>query len=127
MLNLDTHILLFALNDELEKNEKKILSSHQWSISSIVLWEIFKLSQLKKIEIDLNDPETIRILSKIHQWPIDIKICQTIEKLDFKGDPADEIISATSLVHNVPLLTRDQQILKSKIVPLAFSVGTKPG
>lgn len=38
---------------------------------------------------------------------------------DFKSDPADEIIAATSLVHRVPLLTRDRKIKKSKIVPFA--------
>jgi len=40
-------------------------------------------------------------------------------RLDFRGDPADETIAATSLVHNVPLVTRDRVILSSKVVPLA--------
>jgi PIN domain nuclease of toxin-antitoxin system len=39
--------------------------------------------------------------------------------LDFTGDPADELIAATSVVHAVPLLTRDKQIRKSKLVPIA--------
>ena len=119
MLNLDTHILLFALKGELTAKEEKILSHHQWSIASIVLWEIAKLSQLHRIDIDLNDAETVRILSKIYTWPLDLKVCQTLEKLDFEGDPADEIIAATSIVHQIPLLTRDRKILKSKIVPFA--------
>lgn len=38
--------------------------------------------------------------------------------LDFAGDPADEIIAATSIVHNVPLITKDRHIKKSKVVPL---------
>jgi predicted nucleic acid-binding protein len=29
------------------------------------------------------------------------------------------LIAATSVVHNVPLLTRDRSLLRSKIVPLA--------
>ena len=32
---------------------------------------------------------------------------------------ADELIAATSLVHNLPLVTRDRTLLKSKQVPLA--------
>jgi PIN domain nuclease of toxin-antitoxin system len=36
-----------------------------------------------------------------------------------KGDPADELIAATSIVHKVPLLTRDRALLKSKRIPLA--------
>jgi PIN domain nuclease of toxin-antitoxin system len=39
-------------------------------------------------------------------------------RLDFRGDPADEIIAATSVVHRVPLLTRDRRIRGSRIVPL---------
>ena len=39
--------------------------------------------------------------------------------LDFDGDPADELIAATSVVHGVPLLTRDRKIRTSKLVPLA--------
>lgn len=34
------------------------------------------------------------------------------------GDAADELIAATSVVHQVPLLTRDRSILQSRLVPL---------
>ena len=36
------------------------------------------------------------------------------------GDPADEIIAAASIAHNIPLLTRDHIMRTSKIVPLAL-------
>lgn len=119
MLNLDTHILIYALSDELSDKEKISLSRQSWSISSIVIWEIAKLSQLNRIEIDLDSPELALVLSNIHIWPISLDVCRAIKRLDFKGDPADEIIAATSLVHNVPLITRDRNIKKSKIIPLS--------
>lgn len=31
----------------------------------------------------------------------------------------DELIAATSVVHNVPLVTRDRSLRRSRIVPLA--------
>ncbi len=117
MLNLDTHILIFALTDKLTPIEKKFLQNDIWSISSIVLWELSKLAQLGRISIDLNDADVIRVLSNIHTWPLDLKVCKAIANLDFKSDPADEIIAATSVVHQVPLVTRDKKILKSKLVP----------
>jgi predicted nucleic acid-binding protein len=40
-------------------------------------------------------------------------------KLDFRSDPADEIIAATSIVHRLPLVTRDREIKKSKLVLFA--------
>ena len=46
MLNLNTHILLYALTGELTRREAAIVSSDTWSISAIVLWEISKLSEL---------------------------------------------------------------------------------
>lgn len=122
MLNLDTHILLRALSGELRPTEKKLLSTHQWGISAIVLWEIAKLSQLKRIELDLEDAEFTRTITKVHLWPIDLNVCKALKQLDFRSDPADELIAATSIVHRVPLLTRDKIILKSKLVPFAHNI-----
>ena len=118
MLNLDTHILIHAMAGTLEPAEEKALRSDRWGISAIVLWEIAKLAQLGRIEIDLSDPDVERFLTHIHTWPLSLPVVRTLPILDFRSDPADELIAATSVVHNVPLLTRDRRILRSKVVPL---------
>lgn len=69
--------------------------------------------------MDLDDPSIIRSLSKLHVWPLTLDVCRAIHGLDFRSDPADELIAATSVVHGVPLLTRDGRIRQSKLVPLA--------
>ncbi|MGH7774111.1 MAG: PIN domain-containing protein [Candidatus Binatia bacterium] len=120
MLNLDTHILLHAFTGDLTRREASLLSREAWSISAIVLWQISKLSELGRIEVDLEDPELVRTLARIQTWPLTLEICRAIRTLDFKGDPADEIIGATSMVHKIPLLTRDRRIQRSKHVPLAL-------
>ena len=119
MVSLDTHVLVFALAGRLTAKERRILTAETWSISSIVLWELAKLVQLGRLSLDLDDAETIRTLSALHVWPIDLAISVRSTRLDFSGDPADELIGATAVVHNVPLLTRDKGIRSSKIVPLA--------
>ena len=123
MLNLDTHILLHALTDSLTRRESALLSrdtwSISWSISAIVLWEIAKLARLGRVAVDLDDPEPVRVLMRLHTWPLSLDVCRAIRDLDVRGDPADEIIAATSVVHRVPLVTRDQRIRRSKLVPLA--------
>jgi PIN domain nuclease of toxin-antitoxin system len=119
MLNLDTHIVIDALRGELKPRERVLLSQRQWSISAIVLWELAKLAQLGRIEIDMESRELAQSLARIHVWPIDLAVCRRISQLDFRSDPADEIIAATSLVHNVPLLTRDRRMRRSSLVPLA--------
>ena len=121
MLNLDTKILIHALQVSLKTSEKKLLASQPWSISAIVLWELSKLVQLGRIAVNLDDPEVKVRLSGIHVWPLTLPVCRAIHDLDFKSDPADELIAATSIVHGVPLVTRDTKIRKSKLVPLATS------
>ena len=57
VLNLDTHILVHALSGAITARERALLSSESWSISAIVLWELAKLAQLGRIEVDLEDAE----------------------------------------------------------------------
>ena len=123
MLNLDTHILLYSLTGALKPAEAKLLRADPWSISAIVLWEIAKLAQLGRIEVDLDDAQVVRTLSSVHVWPITAEIAKTSTRLDIRGDPADELIAATSLVHNVPLVTRDRSLSRSNTVPLARRPG----
>jgi PIN domain nuclease of toxin-antitoxin system len=119
MLNLDTHVLLNALVGRLSPPETRLLRNDRWSISAIVLWEVAKLAQLGRIAVDLDDAEVVRALARIHVWPITREIALASTQLDVSGDPADELIGATSVVHNVPLVTRDRALRRSRLVPLA--------
>ena len=119
MLNVDTNVLLYAMTGALKPAEAALLNANRWSISAIVLWEIGKLAQKGRISVDLEDPEVVRALAQVHVWPITRQIAHMSTRLDIKSDPADELIAATSIVHNVPLLTRDRALHKSKLTPLA--------
>lgn len=119
MLNLDTHILVLAINGELRPSEQAALARNPWSVSAIVLWELAKLVQLGRLDMDLDDREVVRVLKRLQVWPIDLAVARTSTRLDFRSDPADEIIAATSVVHHVPLVTRDRVMRRSKVVPLA--------
>jgi len=50
-------------------------------------------------------------------WPLTREVAHVTTQLDVKGDPADQIIAATSVVYQVPLVTRDKVIRRSKRVP----------
>ena len=119
MLNLDTHVLVHALVGELTRTEEALLRDDSWSISAIVLWEIGQLAELGRSEVALDDAELGRTLARIHVWPLTLDVCRAIRRLDVHSDPADEIIAATSLVHQVPLVTRDARLRRSRVVPLA--------
>jgi predicted nucleic acid-binding protein len=119
MLNLDTHILLHAVTGDLTSRETKLLAAQPWGISAIVLREIARLAQLKRIDVDLLDQTVVRVLSAIHVWPITIDIAHASTQLDVSVDPADELIAATSVVYRVPLVTRDRKPRGSKLLNLA--------
>ena len=65
MLNLDTHILIFALCGELRARERGLLERDRWSISAIVPWKLAKLVQLGRVDVDLDDRDVMRTLSSM--------------------------------------------------------------
>ena len=72
----------------------------------------------KRITLDFDSAEWTQVIARVRIWPLDLAVARAIAKLDFESDPADEIIAATSLVHRIPLLTRDRRIRRSQLVPL---------
>ena len=120
MLNLDTHMLVAVLDGSLSKNETEQVSDHELAISDIVLWELAKLVERNRLGLDFSSVPFRRCLRNLTVIPISLAIARTSTELDFKSDPADEIIAATSIVEDIPLLTRDRKILKSRIVPFAL-------
>lgn len=119
MLNLDTHMVVAILSGDLSEREHQAVSVEPLAISAIVLWELAKLVQLKRLSLDLTSQEFREFLRNTLVIPITIDIAVKSTQLDFRSDPADEIIAATSLVERMPLLTRDARLLKSRIVPKA--------
>ncbi|PYV81913.1 MAG: hypothetical protein DMG05_29060 [Acidobacteria bacterium] len=117
MLNLDTHILVFLLSGDLSDRELRLVQGEHLVVSDIVLWELAKMIQLGRLDMDLDVPEFRECLRSLTIVPINLEIARRSTQLDFSSDPADEIIAATSIVEDIPLLTRDRRILKSRIVP----------
>jgi PIN domain nuclease of toxin-antitoxin system len=77
------------------------------------------LERRGRVSLDIDSSEFGRLIAPVHVFPVDLAVCRRLKTLDFRSDPADELIAATTLVHNVPLVTRDAVIRRSKVVPLA--------
>lgn len=119
MLNLDTHLLVYTILDQLTPEEQRLITTEDLAISDIVLWELAMLTARGRIEIDFSSPEFRLLYGRLRAIPISPEIARMSTRLDFSSDPADSIIAATSIIENIPLLTRDRRILKSRMVPLA--------
>ena len=120
MLNLDTHVLIAVLLGELTEKEYDLVVKAKLTVSDIVLWELAKLIELGRLSLDLDSAEFRHCLRHLTVIPISLEIARKSTELDFRSDPADEIIAATSVVEGIPLLTRDRRILKSKMIPFAL-------
>jgi PIN domain nuclease of toxin-antitoxin system len=83
MLNLDTHVLIHALAGTSTPLEKRLLARQPWGISCIVLWEIAKLNQLGRIDLDPGDADFARALAALHVWPITLEIARQSVRMDF--------------------------------------------
>jgi PIN domain nuclease of toxin-antitoxin system len=61
---------------------------------------------------DLNSNPTFRIL------PLTYEVALDVAALGVLRDPADRAIAATARVHRLRLVTSDQRIIESKLVPV---------
>ena len=73
MLNLDTNILIEGLSGGLTKREFALLENEDIAISNIVLWEIAKLIQLKRIVLDIESSAFRRLLTQLTVYPITLE------------------------------------------------------
>lgn len=119
MILLDTHVWLWWLLEEgkLDESERSMLDEHamngQITISAATLWEVEMMETQGKIllEPDFETWITRATESQICKvLPIDENVIKATRKLpvNFPHDPADRMIVATALLHQIPLATKDE-------------------
>ncbi|MEX0845251.1 MAG: type II toxin-antitoxin system VapC family toxin [Balneolaceae bacterium] len=125
MTLLDTHIFLWWLSGKTkltaaEHEALDVLSSqNRLCISAITVWEIEILDRKGKISLN---PDFVSWIEKIINipgfeiLPITVQHVVTQKNLpaSFHFDPADRLLSATSLITGYPLATKDQKIIDSE-------------
>ena len=125
MVLLDTHIWLWWLLGDggLSKPERNALdaiaASNSLAISWVTIWETEMLERKGRIQL-LPDfqtwvrlatqPEIITLLSA----DTEVVLAQRQLPESFHGDPADRLITATSILSGYELATHDQRIVKSE-------------
>jgi PIN domain nuclease of toxin-antitoxin system len=125
-LLLDTHAWVWWMEGDLKLGRKAIaaldglLENERPFLCDISLWEIATLFSLGRWTTRVpfenwlakaTHPRTLRIV------PITAAVGVELTRLpaEFHRDPADRIIVATARALHLPLLTRDRQILASKL------------
>lgn len=121
MILLDTHVFIWLVNGDkkLSGNYLEILKEEQnICLSVISCWEISLLLEKDRISIKNSFSEWIQDSIKAYDIEIvnlDLDIIRTYHQLnDLHSDPADKLISATSICKKIPLLTFDKKLIDYK-------------
>lgn len=121
MILLDTHVFIWLVNgdDKLtEKNSKFLKEEKNKYLSVISSWEISLLLEKDRIKLKYSFSEWIQNALKAYEIEIvnlDLDIILTYNRIsDFHSDPADKLISATSICKNIPLMTFDKKLIEYK-------------
>lgn len=120
MINLDTNIVIFAVQGEHKPQEAASMDGAPWAISPIVYWELaLQISRGSLPGLTFDDQELNDLLGRLAVLPLTMEVARLSQEIDINRDPADRLIVATSIVYEVPLLTRDSHIRRPDKVPLA--------
>ena len=124
---LDTHVLLWWLNDRdrLSSAQREIVSEVDSKspllVSDITLWEVAMLHSLGRIRLLIPLREWLDKAAApplVQRYGISPAIAAEVAALpaSFHRDPADRILVATARVLGVTLLTQDRRIIDAALV-----------
>jgi PIN domain nuclease of toxin-antitoxin system len=126
LILLDTHVVIWLAQDYQRISataQAKIENARQidsgLAISDVTFLEIAQLANRQRINLT---PNAETVLTEIERRFVVLPITANITLQAFElpatypKDPADRIIGATALIEDIPLLTADREIRKSRVV-----------
>ena len=125
---LDTHVLVRWLAEPKKLSREQVRVLHQTvrrgepvGISAVTLLEVAVLLSTGRLRIRAHIDEVLSEVEAnplIRTLPLTVEIAREVVHLGASlRDPADRAIVATARVHLLQLLTSDQRIIESKLVP----------
>jgi len=124
---LDTHVVVRWMiearklsREQLRVLEGAVRRTEPLALSAISLVEIAVLTSDRKIELPVEEFfGELRANGLFRLLPLTYEIAAEIASLGSSlRDPADRAIVATARVHRLRLVTSDQRIIDSKVVPV---------
>jgi len=127
LILLDTHVVVWLASDDSRISGPAQAAIHEarktergLAVSDFTLFELSMLFRKRRFDL-ATTPELFlaEIERRFVVLPITANIAlQAFElPVGYPKDPADRIIGATALIEDMPLLTADREIRKSRAVP----------
>jgi len=127
LILLDTHVVVWLASGDARISppaqaaiEEARQKERAMAISDFTLFEVSLLFRKKRFDLVIS-PEAFlfEIERRFVVLPITASIALQASELpsSYPKDPADRIIGATALIEDIPLLTADTQIRRSRAVP----------
>jgi len=119
----DTHSLVWYFTDDLRLSRRALKSFEstvkegQIIVPTVVLAEIMFIAQ--KGRVNLGFTETIVRIEAMDNFeiaPLDLEVLRMADSIEAPLEMHDKLIVATALCYDSILITRDEQITKSKTV-----------
>lgn len=130
MILLDTHVVVWLASGDarMSRTAQAAINEARQAVRGLALsdFTLFELSMLfrkKRFTLAVT-PEAF--LSEVEHRFVVLPITANIALQAFElperypNDPADRIIGATALVEDIPLLTADNEIRRSRVVPVIW-------
>ncbi len=119
----DTHSLVWYFTDDQRLGKRALkafestVKAGQIIVPTVVLAEILYIA--KKGRIPLGFAETVARIEAMDNFdiaPLDLDVLRMADGIEASLEMHDKLIVATTLCYGVSLITRDEQIVKSKTV-----------
>ncbi|MBV9400907.1 MAG: type II toxin-antitoxin system VapC family toxin [Bryobacterales bacterium] len=125
-LLLDTHILVRWSSDakKLTREQRRVLeaaarNSEPLAISAVTLLEVALLSNGGKLKAPLDDFfADLEADPLVNVIPLTYEVASEFGSMGVLQDPSDRAIVATARIHGLRLVTSDQRIIESQLVPV---------
>ena len=127
MILLDTCAVVWDALDQSQLTAKALKTINKADehnaliVSDITLWEISMLVKKERIKVETNASNFINLFLQsrsISVVPISAEIAELSTNLgpEINNDPADRLISATSIINNAQLVTADKNLRDCEII-----------
>ena len=130
MILLDTHVVVWLASGDSRISQPAQVAIKEarqnvrgMAISDFTLFELSLLFRKKKFDLVVTPEDFLaEVERRFVIFPVTANIALQAFELpaDYPNDPVDRIIGATALVEDIPLVTADAQIRKSRAVPTVW-------